>query len=54
MFNYLYEEIFGQDNLSFDIKYRRLVDDISQNFDSRYQKVFDIVRLSYAKNKSIL
>lgn len=49
MFNYLYEEVFGKDSLSFDLKHKKLMDDISNCFDSRYQKVYDIVRLSYLK-----
>lgn len=49
MFNYLYEEIFGKDDLSFDIKHQKLMEDMSSHFDFRYQKLFDIVRLSYSK-----
>lgn len=49
MFNYLYEEIFGKDDLSYNLKYQKLVDDILNHFDSRYQKLFDIIRLSYSK-----
>ena len=46
MFNYLYEEIFGKDDLSFDIKHQKLMEDMSSHFDFRYQKLFDIIRLS--------
>ena len=49
LFNYLYEEVFGYDNLSFDLKLKKLMDDISNNFDIRYQSVYNIIRLSYSK-----
>ncbi len=49
MFHYLYEEIFGVDQLDIMDKYHRLIEDLRCNFDSRYQKLFQIVRLSYSK-----
>ncbi|MCI6107735.1 MAG: hypothetical protein SOU84_03985 [Candidatus Faecimonas sp.] len=49
LFNYLYEEVFGYDNLSFDLKLKKLMDDISNNFDIRYRNVYNIIRLSYSK-----
>lgn len=49
MFNYLYEEVFGKDDLAFEIKYQKLIEDLSQHFDCRYQKLYDIIRLSYSK-----
>lgn len=47
--SYLYEEVFGKDNLSFVSRYDRLMDDLTNHFDCRYRKLFKIVRLSYSK-----
>lgn len=46
---YLYEEIFGVDNLDFSHKYQRIIQDLEVGFDQRYHKLFDIVQLSYSK-----
>ena len=46
---YLYEEIFGVDNLDFSHKYQRILQDLEVGFDQRYHKLFDIVQLSYSK-----
>lgn len=48
MLGYLYEEIYGKDNLSFQDRYKRLMDGLVSNFDFGYKKLFDIVRLSYS------
>lgn len=49
MFLYLYEELFGVDNSSLSEKYEKLMDGIKNHYDSSYQNLFQIVRLSYSK-----
>lgn len=46
---YLYEEIFGSKQADFSTKYQQLIDDLFKHFDFRYQKLFQIVKLSYLK-----
>lgn len=50
-FNYLYNEVFGDDTLSIQDKYHKFIGDISHNYNYKYNSLYDIVRLSYSKNK---
>ncbi len=50
-FNYLYKEIFGNDTLAIKDRYNRFINDISERYDNKYNSLYDIVRLSYSKNK---
>lgn len=46
---FLYEEIFKTDKLSFEKKLKRLIDDIKNNFNSKHNQLYEIVRLTYTK-----
>lgn len=48
-FNYLYEEIFSRDNLSTEQRKNRIVSDITENYDEKYNELYEIVRLTYTK-----
>lgn len=50
-FNYLYEEIFGRDEKTTSDRYTVLLEDINNNYNDKYNKLYDIVRLSYSKKK---
>jgi hypothetical protein len=50
--NYFYEEVFGNDNISYPERCIRLLEDIEEHFDSRYHRLYDIVRLSYKTKAS--
>ena len=50
--NYFYEEVFGNDNISYQERCIRLLEDIEEHFDSRYHRLYDIVRLSYKTKAS--
>ncbi len=47
--NYLYEEVFTKDNLSYKEKLSRLMDDIEHNYNSKHNELYDIVRLTYTR-----
>lgn len=47
--NFLYAELFKKDELSFYDKYIRIKSDIEDNFSSKHNKLYDIVRLTYTK-----
>lgn len=42
--NYLYSEMYS-DNKSIDARYKFLIDDISNNYDSKYNKLFDVIEM---------
>lgn len=42
--NYLYSELYS-DNKSIDARYKFLIDDISNNYDSKYNKLFDVIEM---------
>ncbi len=44
---YLYEEMYGKDDLSFEEKYKRLKTEIEKEYSEKYNNLYDIVRLSY-------
>ena len=48
-FNYLYEEMFKKDDLNIDDRYNIMLDDIKNNYSSKYNYLYEIVRLSYQK-----
>lgn len=45
--NYLYEEIFSSDKLSFSERVLKLEEDITNNYSDKYNKLYDVVRLTY-------
>lgn len=47
--NFLYEELFKKDDLSFYDKYMRIKKDLTENYSKRHNKLYDIVRLTYIK-----
>lgn len=46
---FLYEEIFKKDDLSFYDKYIRIKTELEDNYSSKHNKLYDIVRLTYTK-----
>ncbi len=48
-FNYLYEEIFPKDDLSFTERLTKLVTEIKENYNSKFNDLYEIVRLTYIK-----
>lgn len=48
-FNYLYEEVFPKDNLSFTERLTKLVTEIRDNYNSKFNDLYEIVRLTYIK-----
>ena len=46
---YLYEEIFGKDNISILNKYNRLIEKLKNHFDNNCKKLYEVVRLSHSK-----
>lgn len=47
--NFLYEELFKKDDLSFYDKYMRIKKDLTENYSKKHNKLYDIVRLTYIK-----
>lgn len=47
--NFIYEEIFKKDKLSFEKKVNRLIKNIENNFCDKHRKLYEIVRLTYIK-----
>ena len=48
-FNYLYEELFGKDNLTYQEKLARLIENIKNNYNNKHNELYEIVRLTYIK-----
>lgn len=48
-FNYLYEEIFSKDTLSLEERYKKIISDLDQNYNSKYTELYNIVCLTYKK-----
>lgn len=46
-FNYLYEEIFSKDDLSFSERYEKFIVDITTKYSNKYNKLYEIVRMTY-------
>ena len=49
--NYLYEEIFDPDNLTIKEKYEKLTKNIENNYENRFKKLYEILRMAYTKTK---
>ena len=49
--NYLYEEIFSPDNLTIKEKYQKLILNIEEKYDKRYQKLYEILRIAHTNSK---
>ncbi len=47
--NYLYEEIFPQDKLTFSEKIAKLIKEINENYNNKLSELYEIVRLTYIK-----
>lgn len=47
--NYLYEELFEKDNLTYQEKLTRLIENIKNNYNSKHNELYEIVRLTYIK-----
>ncbi|MCI8569241.1 MAG: DUF3603 family protein [Bacilli bacterium] len=43
--NYLYEELFNK-KISIHDKYKFLIDDISNNYSSKYNRIYDIIKMT--------
>ena len=48
-FNYLYEEIYSSDKLSFEERVNKLTTAIKDNYSSKFNNLFEIIRLTYIK-----
>ena len=48
---YYYEEVFENDDKPFISKYKRLVQDIKDNYNEKYNSLYEIVRMSYIGKK---
>lgn len=46
---YLYEEIYSKDKLSIKDKYLRLKSELLENYVDKFEKLYEIVRLTYIK-----
>lgn len=47
--NYLYKEIYNDSSLSFESKYLKLQKSIQENYESKYNVLYDILKLTYNK-----
>lgn len=47
--NYLYDELYPKDTLSFDDKYLRIKKELENDYSSSHNALYDIVRLTYMK-----
>lgn len=43
--NYLYEELYNE-KINIHDKYKFLIDDISNNYSSKYNKIYDIIKMT--------
>lgn len=48
-FNYLYEEIYPKDKLSFEERMHKLTTAIKDNYSAKFNELFEIIRLTYMK-----
>lgn len=46
---YLYKEMYKKDNLSIEKKYEKLINDLENNYNSKHNNLYEIVRLTYTK-----
>lgn len=47
--NYLYEEIFKKDDLPYEARLSKLIESIKNNYNSKHNELYEIVRLTYTK-----
>ena len=47
-FNYFYEEVFLSDSLSFLDRYNKIKEDIINNYNNKYNELYNLVRISYS------
>lgn len=47
--NYLYEEIFKKDNLTYKERILRLIENIKNNYNFKHNELYEIIRLTYTK-----
>lgn len=47
--NYLYEELFGKDNLKYEERLHTLINSIKNNYNNKHNELYEIVRLTYIK-----
>lgn len=50
-FNFLYEETFSKDNLTYKKRYLKFINEIENNYTTKFNNLYEIVRLTYIKNK---
>ncbi len=50
--NYLYGEIFNDNNKSIEEKYQILLNDIKLNYSKQHNKIFKIIKLTHSKKKT--
>lgn len=48
--SYLYQELYGKDNLNIEAKYKKILTELEENYSSIHNNLYDIVRLTYTKN----
>lgn len=51
--NYLYKEIYNDSSLSFESKYLKLKKSIKENYESKYNILYDILKLTGKKNNIV-
>ena len=47
--NYLFKEVYGNKRLSFENKYLKLKKDLSENYTSKFNSLYEILKLTYTK-----
>lgn len=47
--NYLFKEVYGNKRLSFENKYLKLKNDLSENYTSKFNSLYEILKLTYTK-----
>ena len=47
--NYLFKEEYGNKRLSFENKYLKLKNDLSENYTSKFNSLYEILKLTYTK-----
>ena len=51
--NYLYKEIYSDSSLSFESKYLKLKKSIGEKYESKFNILYDILKLTYQKNNML-
>lgn len=47
--NYLFKEVYGNKRLSFENKYLKLKNDLNKNYTSKFNSLYEILKLTYTK-----